>query len=370
MATPHLSHLLPWRDLIDIFRSKDVSAVNLPTGTACGKIHARDSSARRKIGQRSSYITPNMICNDLDCTEENELPTSFGKRERSKLPVNFDLPRLPLRTADEARKARRFFEAFVGTIQVFAQQEEAKLTPERILKARDKANPAYVQACVQSFRGRDVDGLYNKRFEREYALMTEPLSSEDDLAVLLYLDSAGELNIEGALWEFYGGQAVGHGIRFLLYHLVEFYFWTNMIAAAGYHEAPTKWGKMKPAVDLYIDPRYRGLAFRNSCSKDCDFYTFVPAWRDVLKDDVYIRDWSKTAQVLRKTFRFFVVCSFLFKRHPCPRGNHGRVELDRYFDETEYFGIVTTICDALGFEIEGVVDADARCGENRLCWKA
>jgi len=163
----------------------------------------------------------------------------------------------------------------------------------------------YVEECVQAFGAED---FCKQKYVRELALMAH--GGENDVALLLSLDQVGELDIKGALMENYGGQLVGNGIRFLLFHLFWFYVASNLISAAGLWEQPDQWGPL--AEDSY---------FRCDIAHDCDFFTFVPGWRTQLRlgevsvDACVIKDWSATTEIFRKIFRFFVVCEVLFQRY-------------------------------------------------------
>mmetsp|Transcript_17640 Transcript_17640/g.43413 ORF Transcript_17640/g.43413 Transcript_17640/m.43413 type:complete len:372 (+) Transcript_17640:104-1219(+) len=329
MATPHLSHLLPWNDLVELIREHDPSEVYLPVGKTCGKIHARTPELERMVGRRNSYIPEEQICRDYtNCIETEEFPSNFGKKKGKLLPFaiigNCDggVKVKTLRTKEQKIKLQRFVKAFSSTIQTFARQELEKLTtiattPEYKRKMKKIATNAYVETCEKAFRGK----FQGTRFDREYALMAEstPLSPgkkhNDDLAVLLYLDQIGQLNLSGALTEKYGGQAVGHGISFLMDYLVPFYVHCNLIAAADYLLEPEKWGYLKD-----------GSFFRNQLKEDCDFYTFIPSWRTALKlewdtdneNSGLLRDWPATMEILRKTFRLLVVCETLCQHKRLP----------------------------------------------------
>jgi len=180
-------------------------------------------------------------------------------------------------------------------------------------KIRKKATFQYVQDCVTAFRENSKQRM-DRKFEREYALMTEPLSSKDDLAILLYLDQTGELDISGGLNARYGSQAVGNGIVFVLHKLFQFYFVTNVIQAAGYNQAET-WDRIQLDYRDWVQQQF---------SSDCDFYTFVPSWRKdicIPNDSDCVCDWSATNRVLQKIFRFFVVCDLLFQKHSSNNDN-------------------------------------------------
>lgn len=346
MATPHCSHLLPWQNLLDILRKRDTTAIDLPVGVKCGKIHISSTEMERQISRRS-YITDSMVCQDASCNagkmnsrkhihetpsksecnqkeavHEGTLLQAFGKKREDTLPIDLcrfsihhgAMPqKVALTSLKQVRNLRQFCDGFVKTVQMCAKQELEVLTTRYTESLDMEVQPEYLQRCVNVFHGEEEHKHEDDKsashvcsdFTVEYALMVESLSMRDDLARLLYLDRTGELSIRGALGQMYGTQAVGNGIRFLLYHLLLFYIYTNVIVGANYHNHPEKWGLME------LQQRIATLG------QDCDFYTFVPAWRKELKlevDGTYIVDWAATHEVLRKVYRFFVVLEVLCQR--------------------------------------------------------
>jgi len=313
---PHLQHLIPWKDLADLNRTKHPSTVHLPIGK-CGLIHARTKETSQKLERRRQYISDNQICIDKQCHEEDTYPGRFAKKERSNQPICLSrLVPKDVITKDDYRMLYHFCTKFSSTIQQFASQEEMKLDDHKLKKivagkvrtlcGDETAYREYKDGRLRLFLGEGyekgcwVDDL------REWSLIGTAETTED-LAILLELDKAGKLGIRDALNAYHGGQAVGNGTSFLLRHLLRFYISTNLILASGYSLEKSEWGSMETPI------KFPSLI--DWLLSDCDFFTFIPSWRSILKDDVLICDGNATMDVLRKCFRLFVVLEVLFRRH-------------------------------------------------------
>jgi len=146
------------------------------------------------------------------------------------------------------------------------------------------------------------------------------LYSNYQIDKLLWLDSIGKVNVESALSQTYGGQFVGNGYLFLVSHLLPFYFQCNAILACGYEADESKWGDLKP-----------NAYFRRQLEYDCDFLTFIPSLRPYLHKDVFMKDMSKTMELLRIVFRHIYVYIFLLKRF-----KHSNLDYFKYYTKVQW----------------------------------
>lgn len=133
------------------------------------------------------------------------------------------------------------------------------------------------------------------------------LYTKNELQHLLWLNSQGKVNIGDALCRLYGGQAVGNGYRFLvIHHLLPFYVAANAIIACGYESCEEKWGILSSVNKTWC--------FMSFILGDCDFLTFIPSLRPYLHKDVFMRDMTKTMELLREVFRHIYVYVFLMRK--------------------------------------------------------
>jgi flagellar biosynthesis GTPase FlhF len=114
-------------------------------------------------------------------------------------------------------------------------------------------------------------------------------------------------NIRKALYQLYGGQAVGNGYRFLvIYHLLPFYLFANVIIGCNYQNNLEKWGQLNPDVSSY--------SFYCDLMNDCDFLTCVPSLRKYLEKEVFMKDLEKTEELLKRVFDHIYLYILLAKK--------------------------------------------------------
>ncbi|CRK93378.1 CLUMA_CG006914, isoform A [Clunio marinus] len=294
----HLRHKLPWDDLVFCLRI-DPSTINLPIGE-CGRIHMIDKATKIKVKNRN-YISNEDICTAQDC-KKVESYKSFSKNKVSHPIITTSGFRTP-RNEDVERKLKYFNEKFYEAILEFVETEEKKYSEENIRNFRPRESFQGIPTdCEES----DWNYLKNSFYNNNNDFMVFYLYSNYRIDHLLWLEQKGELNISEALSKTYGGQAVGNGYNFLvIYHLLPFYLLTNAIIACGYESDYKKWGRLDPDCHFLQRLMY-----------DCDFLTFIPSLRPFLHKDVFIKDATKTNELLKIIFRNIYLFVFL-KRKFC-----------------------------------------------------
>lgn len=289
----HLRHLIPWSELVPTLRV-DPSEISLPVGD-CGRIHINDKATEIKVEHRN-FIRPEQICTDKDCNAVVAAKT-FSKNKLSQPMIKIRLRRGP--NDESKKKIKFFFEKFCNTVLEFAKTEENKYPDEVIDKFVPKGPPELVDMhCIECY------GPCRYKCDN---FIVFSLYTKNELNYLLWLNKQGKLSIQSALSRNYGGQAVGNGYQFLvIHHLLPFYVAANAIIACGYESCEEKWGILSK-----IDNSW-GLMW--NIEYDCDFLTFIPSLRPYLKKDVFMKDMTKTIELLREVFRHIYVYFFLKKK--------------------------------------------------------
>lgn len=319
MSEPHLRHLLPWRELFESFRRGDGSEIMLPSG-ACGRIHARSAKVRHQVLQRH-YLTEEMCCTDESCETSCEKtfhrPCGKGKKEVIVLgqQTSYGVPDGGLRLKDPIAAAEsciRFCNAFNQAVLDFATTEAKKYPASRIW-ATPQVPEEYLEETLRNF-----NPGYKPEHELFWALLSETNryhhatrhtrqettagsdavdeeepGEPDDVLLLLCLAEQGRVNVRQALGCTYGGQAVGNGTHFLRRYILSFYLWCNAIVSCGWQYDSSKWGDL--GLSSYL---------RRDLSDDCDFFTFIPSWRQFIAPEVLFLDLERTKEVLKRCFRF------------------------------------------------------------------
>ena len=309
---------------------QDSSAIVLPVGD-CGRIHIKDnlqdsgngsnassSSVRHQVENRK-YITNDMICSVEGCPTTKQAVFSKNPKKRTPDLIGNN----QLFTTEGAALIEHFVCEFNRATSEFADTEASKLSPQAIAKVtKNPPNKEYLDHIIWHFYGvSDESLLPNYRCDHDivYALLAGD-KGDDDMLTLMYLVSSGNIDMKAALSQYYGGQAVGHGVSFLFYHLLRFYIISNVIIACDYQTQHEKWGLLK------------SLMHDISKDKDCVFYTFIPCWREYLHPDVFMVDLTATMALLKKCFRILYILKFLLEKfdNPSARGysNNGTVTYD------------------------------------------
>lgn len=289
----HLQHLIPWSELIPCLQV-DPTQICLPVGE-CGRIHVNDKATEIKV-QRRKFLKPKDICTDKDC-KTLDVPGQFSKNKLSPPTLQ---TRRPTKDIEVKKKLKFFREKFCKAIWEFVETEEKKYTDE-IIKNFKPIGPAAVvdTECTECY---SYPCRYNCEGFKVFSLYTNY-----EIEHLLWLDSRKEVSVGDALYKLYGGQAVGNGYQFLvIYHLLPFYITANAIIACGYESCEEKWGILSTVNKPW--------GFMRSLSSDCDFKTFIPSLRPYLHKDVFMRDMTKTMELLREVFRHIYVYFYLKKR--------------------------------------------------------
>lgn len=274
MAFPHLSRMVPWDTLVEVMRKPDPSQILLPCGP-CDRVHVRDDEDRStaRLVSARKFITEEMVCHDANC------PTTNKKAVAKRGPSAPELgPCNRIRTPDNVRRIQGFVAKFNEAVVEFAETESKKYSP-RVMAAFKKHPPAeeVAQEVLSKFYGVAVTSTATHSYEHElfWALLAGE-NGDEDVKRLLYWAESGRVDVRAALATQYGGQAVGNGASFLLWHLFRFYITANLVIACGYQSSPEKWGLLSPSS------RGKFLAF---IQNDCDFLLlYLPGathWRRV-----------------------------------------------------------------------------------------
>lgn len=314
-----------------------------------------DSSTKFKVANRK-YITTDMICADssIECvtigtktftrTDSKESYKNHSNNSHSNSYNNagqllVDLWPLDKRAISNYSQVLHFITQFNAAIEEFAQKESVKYSNDYIITT---------PIPTEEYLSETIGKLYNQKYyltrcyryeyDLQLALLAE-CGTEDNIRLLLFLanrtkakttnevnshyprtkhthttedssssktDSLPEIDIVKAFQQRYGGQFVGNGYNFLLYHLKVFYLVSNLILASGYQSEPSKWGALSPD-----NSNSKGYLLRN-VQTDCDFLTFIPKWREHFKD--FMIDKESTMMLLRKILRFIylikLVCNY------------------------------------------------------------
>lgn len=287
----HLRHKIPWDDLVFCLRT-DPTEILLPVGE-CGQIHLINKETEIKVINRK-FIKQEQICTVNDCPIAAQLG-SFSKNKLSE-------PTLTARETEPhnkefVRRLRYFAQKFIEAVLEFVDTELLKHTDEVIENFKPLEAPkALVTRCFDCY---SEPCRYNCENFLIFSMFTN-----NQIDHLLWLDKKKEVNIGIALGANYGGQAVGNGWTFLIiYHLLPFYLTANAIIACGYESDESKWGILAP--ESY---------FRSSILHDCDFITFVPSLRSLLHKDIFMKDMTKTMELLKECFRHIYMYFMLRKK--------------------------------------------------------
>lgn len=278
----HLRHKIPWSELSKCCRTPDSSAIYLPVGE-CGSIHINTKSTEMQISNRK-YIDDSNVCKK-DCAIEKH------QRFEKKPPKS---PELSARRSkhwnDENKKQIDYFsKKFFETIVEFAKTEENRKTYDVI--SDEAFSDLVANMCKKGYWG-----------ENEGRVLA--LFLNQNVQQLVSMHSEQKLNVSTVLNQNYGGQAVGNGFRFLIwYHLVPFYLTANMILYLNLQNEPDKWGRLNPKSYFFRDLFH-----------DCDFLTFIPSLRPLLKEEVFMKDIEKTHELLKKVFEYIYYYFFMSKK--------------------------------------------------------
>jgi hypothetical protein len=306
MASPHLGRMIPWNNLLNVLRKEDPSSIVLPIGE-CGKIHCDEDSSTKIQVKNRKFITEDMICTDSSCQTTNV--QSFSKKKAGMPDLIYHNQ---VFSPAHAAQIEAFVVEFNRAASQFADTEAKKYSAESIAAVTPPTDE-YLEGTIRQFDGGDEDD-YRPAYVLLYSLIVG-VNGDEDIKILLHLNHTGALDIRTALSTCYGGQSVGQGMPFLLYHLIRFYLTCNVIIACEYQRNPGKWGSLSP-----------NASFKDSIQHDCDFFTFIPQWRSYLHEDVFMVDLEQTKDLLKKCFRFIYIIKFLCERVDYdggyfPRGN-------------------------------------------------
>lgn len=286
----HLRHKIPWSDLVSCFRF-DPTVILLPVGE-CGRIHLFNKATEIQVSHRK-FLTPEQICTAKDCKTLPQ-PGSFSKNK--SLPLTLTSKTRHCSEQDK-KKLKYFVDKLVATVFEFVAMEEQKYRNE-VIESFKPAAPIKLldMPCLEHYTKSCQNNCKN--------CIVFSLFSSNQIDHLLWLDREGKVSVKDALNQYYGGQAVGNGYRFLIYyHLLPFYMTSNAIIACGYEGDEEKHGALAP--DSFL---------RRSILHDCDFLTFIPSLRSFLEKDVFMKDMTRTMELLREIFRHIYVYIFLMKR--------------------------------------------------------
>ena len=290
----HLQHLIPWSDLVYCLRV-DPTEISLPIGV-CGRIHIINKATQIKVSMRN-FITDEDVCTIKDCRTTDELKV-FSKNKLSAPLITTKLQRR--QTKEAKNKLNYFIDKFYKTILEFIDGEDRKHSDDVIKKFKPAAPAAIDQniCCTECY---SQPCRFNCKLFIFWSLLFN-----NQIDHILWLDKKKEIRVAEAIGQNYGGQAVGNGYNFLiLYHLLPFYVLSNVIIACGYESDPEKWGSFSPT-------HYYSLI--NNIKEDCDFKTFIPSLRPLLDEKIFMRDMTKTKELLREVFRHIYVYFYLKKK--------------------------------------------------------
>jgi len=293
MSGLHLSHLLPWKDLIK--GSYKDQGIELPTGE-CGGIHVSNKKTQLQVDHRK-YLD-DQICHDLECKVTGT--KIFRKNNRTK---EFTLTRnrheRHCLDPEEEGKQLHFAECFEKAIREFAETERKKVQRNVVNNDCDfliKETLAKLEEKTGSklYRGMEWRGCNCELF----VLLIE----NGDAETLLSFSDQEILSVLGCQ---HGGQAVGNNFRFLEWHILRVFICTNVIFASEIQDSPEKWGCLSPNSNRYC--------FRSDLMEDCDGQTFLYSSRRFLKDDVYMKDWEAMKQLSKDCFKFLYYVAMIRK---------------------------------------------------------
>mgnify|MGYP000964125508 CR=1 FL=1 len=250
----HLSHKIRWDFLADYLTPYSDVGITLPVGE-CGQIHASKKKHKIQVEMRK-YISDNMICSAEDCETTGE--KWFCKSNKKGRPF--------ARGKRNDKKLKMFTENFCNVINEFASAE---------LKSPFKT-VEYVAAENLS--------LSNCSHCDEFITYLE---FGDKRKLFEYSDT----NLKGILQCLHGGQAVGNNIRFLLWYVVKFYLYSNIIVYLDLRTEEQWPSFMKP--DSW---------FRKTLLSACDGQTFLPHSRKYLPRAMI--DLDETRLLSKNLFRF------------------------------------------------------------------
>ncbi|KAJ8669965.1 hypothetical protein QAD02_001224 [Eretmocerus hayati] len=293
MSCLHLSHALPWSQLAESdFLPYKYPGVSLPVGS-CGLIHVRNKKTKCQV--KDTKFLVDKVCPSDTCQTVGE--KIFRKNDK-KL---YDLPDFYKNITNE-----HFMNCFKTAVTEFADSytkknlsntESKKITLKDEDVERLKKEAEEVLERDKGWKAPDDYGLWWNQCRCQLITL---LMEAKKLSTILSFE-------EQVLKDFFscshGGQAVGNNFRFLLSHVFYVYVHTNLILCCNLENEPEKWGFMTP-----------GSYARKLFSEDCDGQTFLQASRQYLVDDVYMKDFDATKQLMKDCFEFIYFSKILYEK--------------------------------------------------------
>ncbi|KAJ8670566.1 hypothetical protein QAD02_001825 [Eretmocerus hayati] len=313
MSCLHLSHALPWSQLAESdFVTYKCSGVSLPVGS-CGLIHVENKRTKCQVKNRE--FLDDRVCPSDTCE-------TVGKQIFRKNDDKFyELRGFPNITC------AHFINCFKTAVTEFANSFSKKN-----LADDNKSNRKKITLQDEDVKqlGEEAEEILERdkgwKALDDYGLWWNYCHCHCHCQLITLLMEAKKLSTilsfdEQVLKDFFkcqhGGQAVGNNLSFLLYHVFGVYIHTNLILCCNFENEPEKWGFMAP-----------GTYDRKMLSTDCDGQTFLQASRQYLADDVYMKDFDATKQMIKDCFEFIYFSKILYDKV--------RPELDFY---SYYLGI-------------------------------
>lgn len=252
----HLSHKIRWNLLADYLTPYSDHGIAFPVGE-CGRIHATKKKHKIQIEMRK-YISDDMICTAKDCEVKGE--KVFRKTYKKGSPFGVG--------EKNEEKLKLFLENFCSVIYEFATTE---------LKSPVKTIEYHV--------------LEDSPWSFTHCPPCNKFISYLEFGDKQKLFEYSEADLRSILQCLHGGQAVGNSIAYVMYHVLKFYVYSNVIVH----------------LDLRSEDRWPAFMRPNSNFRQhilfaCDGQTFLPHSRKYLAQAMI--DLNETRTLSKNLFRF------------------------------------------------------------------